>query len=75
MWLTPSSSKHTGHTPLSMFPLIPFSLQMPILHHPIPFLSSNVQRLIQSTLSIPIFQIRFNIILPFTPRSSKWSLS
>jgi hypothetical protein len=33
-----------------------------------------VQRLIQSTPSIPIFQIHFNIILPFTPRSSKWSL-
>jgi hypothetical protein len=25
-----------------MFPLIPFNLQMPIFHHPIPFLSSNV---------------------------------
>jgi hypothetical protein len=43
MWLPPSSFLHTGHTPLSVFPLIPFTLQTPIFHLPIPFLSSNMQ--------------------------------
>jgi hypothetical protein len=37
MWLPSSSFMHTGHTPLSMFPLISFNLQMPVFHHPVPF--------------------------------------
>jgi hypothetical protein len=34
---------HTGHTLLSVFPLIPFNLQIPIFHHRMPLFPTKVQ--------------------------------
>jgi hypothetical protein len=46
MWLQPSSLLHIGYIPCYIFPLAPFSLQMPIFHHPIPLLASWVHHLL-----------------------------
>jgi hypothetical protein len=68
MRLHPSSFLHTGHIPWSTFPLVPFSVQMPLFHLPILRLfSPQICRLLRHFLFPDYFLIHCTTVASFIP--------